>query len=77
VAGLFEAEIKPFAAILRFRCALYALDVLFSALGAAHHTVRPTHLLDVLQALFVSGELLVCFSNVHEQILAQISICVK
>jgi len=48
VTRLFEAEIEPLTTVFGVSRALYALDVLIAALRAAHHTIRPAHLSDVL-----------------------------
>ena len=48
VAGFFRAEIKPLAAILGSCFSLYLGDLVITTLGAAHNSVRPAHLADVL-----------------------------
>ena len=32
---------------------------------AVHHAIRPAHLLDVLQALLISDQLLMCCADIH------------
>jgi hypothetical protein len=54
VARLFEAEIKPLAAIFGASFALNFADLVIAADRATYHAVRPAHLFDVLKALIVS-----------------------
>src|SRR5208283_5349382 len=79
------ADIEPVAAIrLVLRTIIRAaflgvrgwavvfLDVLIATRKTANYAVRPAHFLDVLKALFVGSELLICFPNVHGSRLTQI-----
>src|ERR1039458_2333410 len=86
VTVFVEAEIKPWALVLRRRSPHHTLDVLIATGGTAHNAIRPAHLFDVLKALLFRRELYGDFPDVywlgmdslwHESTLTQISICVK
>src|ERR1700731_2791253 len=67
VTSLFEAQVKPLAPILGICHPLNPLYFFAAARGTAHDAIRPSHLLDVGQALLISGELLMCFADIHRR----------
>ena len=48
-----------------------------AAFGAADDAIRPAHLLEILKAILILGELRGDLSDVHEPKLSELAICVK
>ncbi len=79
MAGLFQAQIEPSSTILALpsHTALHSLNFLRAAFGAADDAIRPAHLLEILKAILILGELRGDLSDVHEPKLSELAICVK